>query len=92
MPYGNIITAIYLKVSVSDFLTLFSARTDGPFFSARPGWLLLFAGRYEPFPLLCLPGIVSCTVYSLARILLLSLGASFARAALTFSPLPTRAT
>ena len=32
------------QVSVSDFLTLFSARTDGPFFSARPGWLLLFAG------------------------------------------------
>jgi len=46
MPYGNVITAIYLKVSVSDFLTLFSARTDSWFFSARPGWLLLGAGCF----------------------------------------------
>lgn len=44
MPYGNIVTAMYLKVSISDFLTLFSARTDGFFFTSRPGALLFFAG------------------------------------------------
>eukprot|EP00123_Amoebidium_parasiticum_P015103 comp22787_c0_seq2/m.35684 comp22787_c0_seq2/g.35684 ORF comp22787_c0_seq2/g.35684 comp22787_c0_seq2/m.35684 type:complete len:1075 (-) comp22787_c0_seq2:451-3675(-) len=43
LEYGQIITMIYLKVSLSDFLTLFSARTVGPFFEARPGWLLLGA-------------------------------------------------
>jgi H+-transporting ATPase len=34
---------IYLKVSLSDFLTLFSARTEGPFWSIRPSNLLLGA-------------------------------------------------
>ena len=38
MEYGQIVTAIYLKVSLSDFLTLFSARANpGPFWSQRPG-------------------------------------------------------
>ena len=27
-PYGKLVTMIYLKVSLSDFLTLFSARTE----------------------------------------------------------------
>jgi len=44
MPYAHIITLIYLKVSISDFLTLFSARThNGFFWSQRPGWILLVA-------------------------------------------------
>ncbi|GLC35933.1 hypothetical protein PLESTB_000520800 [Pleodorina starrii] len=44
MPYGKITTMIYLKVSVSDFLTLFSARThDGFFWSVRPSPILLCA-------------------------------------------------
>ena len=35
-------TMMYLKVSLSDFLTLFSARTnDGFFWSSRPSWMLL---------------------------------------------------
>ena len=43
--YGQIITAIYLKVSVSDFLTLFSARTGRYFFwQIKPGPLLLAGG------------------------------------------------
>ena len=29
LSYGQVTTAIYLKVSISDFLTLFSARTGG---------------------------------------------------------------
>ena len=44
MPYGKVTTIIYLKVSVSDFLTLFSARThDGFFWSARPSPILMGA-------------------------------------------------
>jgi H+-transporting ATPase len=34
LSYGKIITTIYLKVSISDFLTLFSARTHSEFFWA----------------------------------------------------------
>jgi H+-transporting ATPase len=42
--YGQITTMIYLKVSLSDFLTLFSARANpGPFWSQRPGKLLMAA-------------------------------------------------
>jgi H+-transporting ATPase len=44
VQYGQITTAIYLKVSVSDFLTLFSARTGRYFFwQSRPAPILLFA-------------------------------------------------
>ncbi|GLC35934.1 hypothetical protein PLESTB_000520900 [Pleodorina starrii] len=44
MDYGKITTMIYLKVSVSDFLTLFSARThDGFFWASKPSPILLGA-------------------------------------------------
>ncbi|KAK9815431.1 hypothetical protein WJX72_003597 [[Myrmecia] bisecta] len=43
IPYGQIVTMIYLKVSLSDFLTLFSARCSGPFWSQRPSPILLGA-------------------------------------------------
>ena len=44
MEYGKIITMIYLKVSLSDFLTLFSCRTqESPFWSIQPGKPLLIA-------------------------------------------------
>jgi len=40
--YAHLITTIYLKVSVSDFLTLFSARTHGqPFFAFAPSPILM---------------------------------------------------
>ena len=44
LSYGQIITSIYLKVSISDFLTLFSART-GPdwFWTTTPAPVLLGA-------------------------------------------------
>jgi len=44
LSYGQITTAIYLKVSVSDFLTLFSSR-GGPdwFWQTRPANILLGA-------------------------------------------------
>ncbi|GBF93619.1 H+-transporting ATPase [Raphidocelis subcapitata] len=41
MDFDQVVTMIYLKVSLSDFLTLFSARThDGFFWSSRPSWML----------------------------------------------------
>jgi len=44
ITYGQVTTTIYLKVSVSDFLTLFSSRTGGDWFwSARPANILLGA-------------------------------------------------
>ena len=44
LSYGQITTTIYLKVSISDFLTLFSARThDGYFWSSKPSAILLVA-------------------------------------------------
>ena len=43
--YGQVTTAIYLKVSVSDFLTLFSARTNDKFFwQIRPALILFMGG------------------------------------------------
>jgi H+-transporting ATPase len=44
LQYGQVTTMIYLKVSVSDFLTLFSARTGEQFFFARaPSPILMVA-------------------------------------------------
>jgi len=44
VSYGHVTTIIYLKVSVSDFLTLFSARTHEDFFwTSRPAPILLGA-------------------------------------------------
>eukprot|EP01012_Entosiphon_sulcatum_P038967 TRINITY_DN508_c0_g1_i1.p1 TRINITY_DN508_c0_g1~~TRINITY_DN508_c0_g1_i1.p1 ORF type:complete len:933 (-),score=160.22 TRINITY_DN508_c0_g1_i1:390-3188(-) len=42
MTYGQVTTMIYLKVSISDFLTLFSSRThNGFFWSSAPSPILL---------------------------------------------------
>lgn len=44
LSYGQITTAMYLKVSISDFLTLFSARTTQSFFwLSMPSIILLLA-------------------------------------------------
>eukprot|EP00475_Leptophrys_vorax_P025001 TRINITY_DN3479_c0_g3_i1.p1 TRINITY_DN3479_c0_g3~~TRINITY_DN3479_c0_g3_i1.p1 ORF type:complete len:960 (+),score=272.83 TRINITY_DN3479_c0_g3_i1:233-2881(+) len=44
ISYGQVTTSIYLKVALSDFLTLFSSRTGGDWFwSARPANLLVGA-------------------------------------------------
>jgi len=37
---------MYLKISLSDFLTVFAARTRKPFFSRRPGNLLMLAACF----------------------------------------------
>jgi H+-transporting ATPase len=42
ISYGKITSSVYLKVSVSDFLTLFSARAGGDwFFMVRPAAILM---------------------------------------------------
>lgn len=47
VQYGQVITAIYLKISVSDFLTLFSARTGDKFFwQVRPSLMLFLGGCF----------------------------------------------
>lgn len=44
LQYGQVTTMIYLKVSVSDFLTLFSCRTgEEPFWARAPSIILLIA-------------------------------------------------
>eukprot|EP00884_Botryococcus_braunii_P018072 jgi/Botrbrau1/4949/Bobra.0122s0027.1 len=43
IPYAKIITMIYLKVSISDFLTLFSSRTVSWFWTSMPALPLLGA-------------------------------------------------
>jgi H+-transporting ATPase len=44
LSYGQVTTSIYLKVSISDFLTLFSARTgDDWFWSSKPSPILMGA-------------------------------------------------
>ena len=57
LSYGQVITAIYLKVSVSDFLTLFSSRGGRhPFWASMPANVLLGAA----FLALSLSTIIAC--------------------------------
>ena len=47
LSFGQITTTMYLKVSISDFLTLFSARTGGDWFWATsPAPILMAAGCF----------------------------------------------
>lgn len=47
LSYGKITSSIYLKVSVSDFLTLFSARAGGDwFFMVKPAPILLYGAMF----------------------------------------------
>jgi len=47
ISYGKITSSIYLKVSVSDFLTLFSARAGGDwFFMVKPAKILLVGAMF----------------------------------------------
>ena len=57
LSYGQITSAIYLKVSISDFLTLFSARTnENWFWTTAPAPILLGAGCIA----LSLSTIIAC--------------------------------
>ena len=47
LTYYQLQALLYLKISLSDFLTVFSARTQGFFFSRRPGTPLLCAAGFS---------------------------------------------
>lgn len=46
LPYDQVMMMMYLKISLSDFFTVFSARTHGFFFSRAPGRLLFLAACF----------------------------------------------
>jgi len=46
MTYAQIQMMLYLKISLSDFLTVFAARTRGTFYSRKPGGLLATAAVF----------------------------------------------
>ncbi|EIE23688.1 plasma-membrane proton-e [Coccomyxa subellipsoidea C-169] len=56
IPYAKIITMLYLKVSISDFLTLFSSRTTGFFWTSPPAPLLTGAAIFS----LALSTLLAC--------------------------------
>merc|ERR1712216_130844 len=43
LSYEQAMCAMYLKISLSDFMTVFAARTTGPFWSRRPAFVLCIA-------------------------------------------------
>ena len=43
LTYGQFLTVLYLKLSLTDFITVFSARTRGFFFTRLPGGALVIA-------------------------------------------------
>jgi H+-transporting ATPase len=49
LPYDQVMMMMYLKISLSDFMTVFTARTEGFFFSRAPGKLLTIAACFATF-------------------------------------------
>lgn len=47
--YGELLTCVYLKVSLSDFMTVFTARTSSWFWTRTPGKVLLAAAGVATF-------------------------------------------
>lgn len=46
LPYDQVMMMMYLKISLSDFMTVFTARTEGFFFTRAPGRLLAAAACF----------------------------------------------
>jgi len=46
LSYPEVITALFLKVAVSDFITVFSARTESYFFTHRPSSVVLLCAVF----------------------------------------------
>ena len=46
LSYPEVITALFLKVAVSDFITVFSARTESYFFTHRPSGVVLICALF----------------------------------------------
>jgi len=67
MRYGEILTLIFLKVAVSNFLTVFSARTSSWFWTRKPGKALFTADVF---------GIIVCIFFSVYWFLNVNIGAS----------------
>merc|ERR1711924_325155 len=47
ITYYELQAVLYLKISIPDFLTVFAARTRGPFWSRKPGTALLCAAMFS---------------------------------------------
>ena len=43
LSYGQVLAMMYLKISLSDWWTIFAARTQGPFYSRKPSRLVFAA-------------------------------------------------
>uniref|UniRef100_K3WH59 Cation-transporting P-type ATPase N-terminal domain-containing protein n=1 Tax=Globisporangium ultimum (strain ATCC 200006 / CBS 805.95 / DAOM BR144) TaxID=431595 RepID=K3WH59_GLOUD len=46
LPYDQVMMMMYLKISLSDFMTVFTARTESYFFTRAPGRLLAAAALF----------------------------------------------
>eukprot|EP00239_Pterosperma_sp_CCMP1384_P003511 CAMPEP_0197850936 /NCGR_PEP_ID=MMETSP1438-20131217/16822_1 /TAXON_ID=1461541 /ORGANISM="Pterosperma sp., Strain CCMP1384" /LENGTH=913 /DNA_ID=CAMNT_0043464361 /DNA_START=162 /DNA_END=2903 /DNA_ORIENTATION=- len=46
ISYEEVMTMLYLKISLSDFFTVFAARTQGHFWERKPGQLLFIAAVF----------------------------------------------
>jgi len=49
LSYGQVVAMLYLKISLSDWWTIFAARTQGPFFSRAPSKIVLIAASFATF-------------------------------------------
>ena len=44
LSYGEVLASIFMKISISNYLTIFSVRCKGFFFMSLPGKALLLTG------------------------------------------------
>jgi len=49
LTYGQVVAMMYLKISLSDWWTIFAARTQGPFYSRAPSKIVFGAASFATF-------------------------------------------
>jgi len=49
LSYGQVVAMMYLKISLSDWWTIFAARTQGPFWSRAPSKIVFAAASFATF-------------------------------------------
>jgi len=49
LSYGQVVAMLYLKISLSDWWTIFAARTQGPFYSRAPSKIVFIAASFATF-------------------------------------------
>merc|ERR1719498_1112481 len=49
LTYGQVVAMMYLKISLSDWWTIFAARTQGPFYSRKPSRMVFIAASVATF-------------------------------------------